>query len=530
MRPVLDRFKHKPQAAKLQRSRPTASGVWASLFSFAAIALVSSSIVVANDGLASSAAIERAGLTVDWYSSAETGATGKLVDWYLNVNENKATTFFTITAGKYRERFSENKISPFGKPYGVEDGAEYAAVRKQIIEAQLKNDGITDVEVKIDRYQLPESTIYMVNSRGLVKALDADTGSERWSTYIGDRNLAGHGVAACDQYVAVVNGSRVYCMEAATGKLLWSHACGFAASDQPAVSEDHVYVPLQNGRLQVFPIDKTKGVGSYQLVSRAESSTRPLVTDKSVSWGNVLGGYNVAARFGGIGRGVSYQLRADGGIAATPVFKDGIFYITCLDGFVYALDEEKGSLAWQVSTGTSISQSPIVLGDSVYAINDADELYKFDIQTGDFSEGWVEPRLGVRRFLGASKSNLYVLNQFSELIVLSSGTGAVTSRVRFGDVDQVLYNTETDRIYVANRGAIQCIRELGREIPYFHFNEDFGPEEVIPQPAVSTDPTEKPKAPADEEDPFKSLDSKDAFDEPVNPFGGNSEDENPFGG
>lgn len=464
----------------------------------------------ASDGVAADALVDRAGLTVDWFTHSGAGARSQLVDWQLVVNEDKATTFFTITAGRYRETFSEKKISPFGEPYGVDGAVEYASIRKEVLEAEFKNDGITDVEVKISQYTLPESTIYFVTSNGVVKAIDADTGEMKWSTIIGNGRLPSIGVGANHQYVAALNGSSVYCLDATTGKLLWNKKCRYAVSAPPSVSDEKVYVPLVNGRLESFSI-KDKGVNSTAFVATGVGRARPLVTEKTVAWPTDRGDMNVAARYGSY-HGVSYQLNADRPIVSSPTFRDDTFFVSSLDGFVYAVHEDRGSVTWQVSTGASISQSPIPLGDHLFVINDHQELFKMKIDDGSNADGWERPRSGVAKFVGASKENLYVLDQFGNLKVLSQGSGTVLSSVAFGRVDMVLSNLESDRLYVANRGMIQCLREISRPIPHFHLNDEFGPVEVdAPGAAMNQDGDagDQPRSQGDLEDPFKTLDANE---------------------
>ena len=489
----------------------------------------------ANDGVANDAMVNRAGLTVDWFTHSGAGARGKLVDWQLNVNEDKVTTFFTITAGSFRETFSENKISSFGKPLGLDGAVEYASIRKEILEAELKNDGVKDVEVKISQYTLPESTIYFVTSLGVVTAVDADTGEKKWSTLVGDGRLPSIGVAANDDHVAAVNGSSVYCLEAETGKILWNEKCRYAVSAPPCVSDESIYVPLVNGRLENFLI-KDKGLNSTVFVAQGVGMARPLITDKTVVWPTDLGDMNVAPRYGSY-HGVSYQLNADRSIVCSPTFKDDTFYACSLDGFLYAVDEDRGSINWQVSTGAPISQSPIALGDHVFVINDHHELFKFDAKSGDDAPGWSRPREGISRYLGASKDNLYVLDRFGKLKVLSQETGRTLSTISFGNVELILPNVESDRLYIANRGMIHCIREVSRPVPHFHLNDEFGPTEIDASKAAMKQggkPGDQRGAQGDLDDPFKTMDTesdpfKDAGDDPFNQKPADAADD-PFAG
>ena len=75
----------------------------------AVITILVAGAAQANDDIVSDAIIHRAGLQVEWSTQSGAGTRGQIVDWYLNVNENKATTFYSITAGQFNEKFSEKK-------------------------------------------------------------------------------------------------------------------------------------------------------------------------------------------------------------------------------------------------------------------------------------------------------------------------------------------------------------------------------------------------------------------------------------
>lgn len=510
--------------------------------------------VHANDEVTSNAIINRAGLTVEWATHSGIGRGGKLTDWHININENNATTFFTVSAGKYRENFSQNTISPFGRPYGIEGAEEFAAIRVDFLKAELENDGIKDVEIKVDKYTLPETTIYALTSNAIVKAIDGDSGRTKWSAQVGDPRLPSIGVGSSNDLVAALNGSTVYCLDASTGKTLWTKKCRSAPSAPPSVSDGKIFVPLLNGRLETFEqvelnVDSDnndlevgssdtgkaeKAIRSYAYVSKGRGTARPYVTDVAVAWPTSNGDLNVAPVYG-TRPGVVYQLRSDNAITSAPIYRDGQFFTTSLDGFVYALDAERGSIDWQISTGHSISQAPISLGNYIFVINDQQQMFKFDAKTGVDAPGWELPLSNVKRFIGAGKTQMYVIDAVNNLKVINQVSGVVSTVVRVGGVTSVLPNLQTDRLYVvSDRGMIQCIREIGSTIPYFHSNE-YVAQTVDPNQPEADDatPTNPAGGGTDLDNPFGASDdpfgggAKSGAAVPSNPFGGGAKTAKP---
>ncbi len=471
----------------------------------------SGSTAFADDGTLSDSGLNRAGLTSVWFTASGISSGGKIVDWTLNVNENKSTNYFVVKAGTYREIISQNNLSPFGIPYGLDGGVEYIETRKEVLEAELKSEGRADVKVITEQFSLPKSTIYILGNNGILTSIDADSGHQDWSVGVGSVNLPGIGIGASNDHVAAVNGSSLYCIEAVTGKVLWSQQCKFGVATSPAVSADHIYVPLLNGRMEIFEISK-KGLGSYVLVAGGTGTARPLVGESTVSWSTDKGELNVSASTGTKQHSIRYRLLASDAILNASTIMDDLIFATSLDGFVYAI-EEKGSLAWEFSTGSPISQSPFVLNDSVYAITDDKEMFRFDARNGDLQ--WPKPLLKVNRFIGASKDRLYVTDDFDSLLVIDPKSAAILSRVEIGDVRFALPNKQTDRLYVASRtGVIQCIHELGSPNPYFHGNELVVTEPTkSPATPMPDDATGSESAVAAEDDPFKTLDSSKATDQ-----------------
>ncbi len=508
------------------------------MLSIVALLVCFASTSGANDGITSNAVIHRAGLTVDWYTHTGAGVSGRLVDWNINVDENKPTTFFTIHSGEYQEKFSQNTLNSFGKPFGIEGARDYAGLRVEILKAEFENDGIKDPDIKVSEYTLPQTTVYVLTSNSIVKAIDGDSGEIKWTSQIGDPSLPSIGLGSNDDYVAAVNGSRLYCLDSKNGKIKWSAKCRYAVSAAPTVSDEKIYVPLFNGRLEAFELAKN-GQSSYAFVSKGRGTARPLVTEKTVAWPTSTGDMNVAAKYGEKS-GVAYQLRSDNAIVSTPAFKEGMFYVSSLDGFVYAVEEERGVIVWQLATGSSISQAPVALGNYIFVINGLNQLFKIDAKTGREAAGWEEPRINIARYIGAGKENLYLIDVFGNLVVMSQDTGSKLSTVEIGSVKSILPNLESDRLYVVSKhGTIQCIREIGSPIPYFHSNE-FVAVEVDPanrQPGSDDqgqlkpgevdldDPfgtgVKKPAAPGfNADDPFGGVKPDPAAGDPDDPFGG----------
>ncbi len=487
---------------------------------------------LAEDGMLSSANVGMLGLDLAWTTQVEVGASGQVVDIQMTVDGHKTSTVFHVSFPGYSETISTEDLDAFGNPYGLQGAEEQANLRKEILTAELKAAGREDVEIKVEKVTLPQTTLFAVNSQGVVTAIDAETGRTLWVTSVGNRNYPTLGLGASAGYlkqtktasqyiqghVAVVNGSSVYCLNAENGKILWSARCSSAPSDSPGVSDKFIFVPMVDGRLHAFPIE-AKGIGGSYYVSSGITSTRPLVTSNTVSWGTLSGFYTA----GDVQetRKLRFRLNAADAILAEGTHVGETLFVVSKDGFVYSIKEKNGGLNWQFSTGERCAQPAIPMGGKLWLVSSERNLFKIDINTGRLDLGWESPLSGVASYVGASQSRLYVLDSLGQINAIDQATGERLGYIPSQPLNLTLKNNKTDRLYVGNRnGYLICLRESDNRFPVFHSDEAVSPDatqEQPAQPADKVDPfqdqpkTDDPFKSGGEDDPFKSGGGDDPF-------------------
>jgi len=272
---------------------------------------------------------------------------------------------------------------------------------------------VTDFKIKRSNYSLPKSVLYTVASNGMVSAIDADTGVHHWDRVIDSASKV-VGLGASDSKVAVVIGSRVYCLNASDGRVLWDRSTNYSPGSSPAVSDTHIFVPLANGRLQTYSLEDN-GVGSNSYFASGFASARPLVTPSGVAWVTDNGQMNFANPR--TGSAVNFRLKTSNAIVSSPTGKGDMVFVTSLDGYVYGVDRVNGTLVWEVTTGSGISASPVPIGDHLFVVSDTKQLYKLNAQTGLYAPGWETPMDGVDKFLGATRKSIFGLDSFNRLVI-----------------------------------------------------------------------------------------------------------------
>ncbi len=490
----------------------------------------------ANDSVLSDANISTAGLTVDWFTQVEVAAGGHLVDIQLTIDENATTTLFNISYGNHSEQISENDLDAFGKPFGIKGAEERANVRREIIEAELKARNQTSVEVKVEKVSLPRTTLYTVNSHGVTTALDATTGETLWVQAVGRRDFPTIGLGASTSFyesvdgkavyqhgrVAVINGNYVYCLDARNGKVLWKQAAVWPPNAPPVVNDKFVFVPTTNGRLQAFPLDR-KGVAPGNFVSVGVSTSRPLLTEKTVSWATDSGYYTVAPNWQVERMSPSFRVSASDAILSTGSYSNGMLFVTSKDGYIYAVNEIHGGLAWELTMGQQIFQSPVSMQDDLYIFTREKNLFKIAGESGRLSQGWNENGVSdITEYVGASQTKLYVLDSLKKLNVLDQATGQRANVIQSEPITLVCANTQSDRLYVGSKsGYIQCIREVGNEFPFYHTSDAGKKDQDAAEkdnPFRKEQPGKDPFKAGSDDDPFKTTPKKDSDADMDDPF------------
>jgi outer membrane protein assembly factor BamB len=427
------------------------------------------------------------------------------------------------------------------------------AARGQVIsETDIARHGLTrpwfaQVEMDPGRSRLGEvvlrdGVIYALTQAAVLNAIDAETGKTLWTRQVGDPKYPSMPPDAAHGRVAVVNGSRLYLLDSANGELLDEIAMTDAPGGGPAISSQRVYVPMVNGMVVAYPIlplpdakapkdikpNKEKKpleavLPKNRLVderrepplhcrSYGRALIQPLVTrddpgGEYVVWPTDRG----YLYFGRIDREnvnsfiTKYRLQTGAPIVSRPAYLPpdpktpgdaGVVYVTSLDGFVYAIDEEDGGTLWRFPTGEPISATPAIADMRVYVAVQTGGMYCLEAKTG--KNLWFAPNIA--QFVAAGRQRVYALDRLGRLVALDLKTGRRLDVIANETDAALLSNTDTDRIYVIGRqGLIQCLREAELVAPLVHDKERKDAAKTVRQPPAE----EKPEKPAEEHKPAK---------------------------
>ena len=479
------------QARVGHRNRITA--VWAAflpfLVPFALVSLMSSNVAAQYGGLD----VERLGLETVWSKAILTGLGNKISGVTVYVSPTKSYVGTEVT-----DRFGRSSYFS-GRELGTSRaGYDQMSRLADLRAAELAARGL---EPSTDLKQIPEITIYIRSELGTVTAIDAETGQEKWTTKAGTAGYPSYGVAATDDYVAVVSSTKLYLLDAKSGEVLESFDSKFVPSATPSIDGNLLYLPTKKGVVQVRSTEDLHRI-EFTLGSGGPVTSPVVLGSDSTSWTTKGGKVYVA---NATGPGWKFHFQASDEVVAAPAQMDGKLFVASLDGFVYGISEDSGDTLWNYSAGGSLSDTPLAVSGSVYAATEDGQATSINAETGEAN--WMVS--GVDRFVAASDSRVYCLTKTGDLAALDIKTGGRIAAVPISKMGTVAVNANTDRIYViGHNGVVQCLRERGHRWPVARMPARSGVVEEVATPEEPTKEDTSPAVPSADED---LADSGDGF-------------------
>jgi outer membrane protein assembly factor BamB len=217
------------------------------------------------------------------------------------------------------------------------------------------------------------------DDRGLLHALDADTGTLRWQFKTADRVVSSVTSDGANAYVGSYD-SGLYCLALNTGTQLWRYDAQERIHATPALVGDFVIFPACDGNLHVVrradggrvrtaPLGNVSGAAPAVQGTHAFLGTygqQVLALDWSA--GTTLWTFEDRAR--------PFPYLASAALTADLVVVAG------QDKRIRALRQNDGMQVWEFATRGRVDSSPVIAGGVVWAGSADGILYALDVQTG----------------------------------------------------------------------------------------------------------------------------------------------------
>ncbi len=436
-----------------------------------AIALSLAVLVLPNvcsaQGYLSAAMTRQLGLTRMWQTQVDFDrGRGRLAGVHLHVSPTRLYSVFELNHQGRQYRFSELDLDAYGVKIGAAEARQKALDKLAMIKAELAAANDKTPPPQLISHVVPEITIYASSERGTLQAIDGETGRSRWAVALGNPNYPTTAPGSNNDYVAVVNGSRLFVLKASDGTIAFERRITGAPSAGPGVTAEFIYVPNVTGAVEVFEIEKPT-YPSKTFYSNGRTLLQPLATERTAAWTTDEG---VIYSANGRVPGMRFRLTMPGGCNTPPAILYPDRLIAASDnGHLYCMHEARGTVLWRISTGEAIEQPPFAVNNMAFLITDNGGLFAVDGDSGK-EKWWIN---GITGFLAATKEHLYMSDTTGNVVMINMATGAKQGSIPAPGLDFRFQNMLTDRILLGtSTGSLQMYREVSRDFPLVHRGEE----------------------------------------------------------
>ncbi|HGF6560465.1 MULTISPECIES: outer membrane protein assembly factor BamB [Providencia] len=324
------------------------------------------------------------------------------------------------------------------------------------------------------------SAIYAADRKGLVKALELDSGKELWSVDLSKRTgflsanlsaLLSGGLTISDDKIFIgTERGTVIALNKENGEVLWDVEVAGEALSKPVVSGDMVVIHTSNGQLQALDtatgaIKWTVNMDTPSLSLRGESAP-------AVAFGAaIVGGDNgrVSAVLLSQGQLIwqqrislvtsSTEIGRLNDVDMTPVIDDGKVYAIAYNGTLAALDMRSGQMLWKRDLG-SINDM-VLSGDNLYLVDQTDRVLA--VRKSDGVTLWTQDQLLNRGLSAPEVYNGYIVVGDKEgyLHWLDTSTGGFVAQNKLNSSgihsrpviasDKLMVQTRNGTVYLLTR-------------------------------------------------------------------------------
>lgn len=313
-----------------------------------------------------------------------------------------------------------------------------------------------------------------MTEQSVVQAIDGESGASLWMTEAGPPGNPALRIHARGPHVAVASGSEVVVLARDSGREVGRYRVSTVPTIGPTLTDTRVYIPAMTGLIESFllpqpPEDTPSRVGQvdrqtlhwkHHSVGRVETPLIP--TQQNICWATDRGLFYVASKDS---RRARFRVELRDRVVAPMASLPPHVFVATERGMVHAINEEDGTIVWIFAAGSLVNEALVALDKQLYVC--CANRGMFCLGAEDGRQLWHAP--GVARFVSASPTRVYALDDDRQLVVLDRQAGTRVAKLTSGLGSDAVLNRLSDRIYlVSSSGLVQCLHEPGLPEPVLH--------------------------------------------------------------
>jgi outer membrane protein assembly factor BamB len=419
--------------------------------------------------------------------------------------------------------FTPESLDRYGSPLG-ESGAQRQA---DILQRTLAAEG---AKAEIRTRLVSRMMIYLQTDSGILQCIDAETGMVLHNLSLGSARSVSDGIGANESKIAAVHGSKVSIINLNDEKVEVQYPLPGVPAGGLLLTEDTLLVPLQRSRMASFRLDNSQRLPGIRNYGGGFVATPVRVGERVISLTNSGQLYVEDA---GSGKGlfrVDMRSRVAPGLAHN---RQGMVFAASQDGFIFAVDPQKGSVLWQRMVDGTLRQAPLAIEKQMFACSVQGKLFCLSAETGDTSWAFA----GAQELVGVNDSHVFCTTPSNDLIAIDRTDGALKGTAPLLSWRPLFTNGISDRIFLTNSTCqVRALRPIGRPWPTYYV-DPWKPvaakekaETKKPEPPTPPSPSEEPveEKPLEETPPSPEAPAVEEEDNPFTESNAAEGEENPF--
>lgn len=400
----------------------------------------------------------RLGMEVAWTAQMQLPRSGRgIVSTHLWPDASNPRKYAVVELPSRTIRVSADMLDRDGQPIGIEEAKRQAQVRAARFLG--KNDGFQVVEVVI-----PQIKLVIVSSDGLVQNIDAESGKLLWSSACGQSSAPAHPGAISDAGVTVIHGERLYLLDWETGKHAMTVPLRYSTANSVAVSKEIGFVSDFTGRVVAYGIGKSIKPWNYVMQGRSIGRTVSLHSSLFSAIASDAGYVYVFAEAETPKIWLRYETNS--AITGSLTAANDAFYVGTAGGLIskISVDSRMGNIDWEYRIGKTVTAPALVAADLVVVASESGDIVGIDDRTGIAL--WLQGGQNIVQPIAKVDDKILSISSAGELVSLSSKTGAPVGRTAPINLASPVVNQMSDRVYLIGKwGRVQCLRKIGAALP-----------------------------------------------------------------
>jgi outer membrane protein assembly factor BamB len=225
---------------------------------------------------------------------------------------------------------------------------------------------------------LTTGSVYLGDFDGKFFAFDLQ-GNVRWEFAAG-AEISSSANFHRDRVLFGSQDATLYCLQAASGALVWKHQIQDQIRCSPTIVEDRAFVAGCDGQLHIIDLESGGSVAAVDI--QAPTGVTPAVRGDYVYFGT-YGGLVFCVDWRQAKVVWTFEDQRGREIRSSPAVDNQILVIGSRSKNVYGLDPKTGDKVWQFLCRRMVDASPVIVGDRVIVAGSDGLLYLLSAETGE---------------------------------------------------------------------------------------------------------------------------------------------------